>query len=151
VTDSLTATERETWRAVLLVADILRFEVSAAVRPTSGLSPADHSVLMHLDEAPGRRMGQQRLANDMFWSKSRLSRQLSRMQTRGLVERTTDDGVPGVQVLMTTEGRDALQAAAPAHADAVRRYLLETASPDELAAFVRLADRLAERAGANDA
>jgi DNA-binding MarR family transcriptional regulator len=147
VTDPLTPAEREAWRAVLLVADILRFRVAAALRPFSDLSPADHSVLMRLVEAPEQRMGQQRLANEMFWSKSRLSRQLSRMQARGLVERTTDNGARGVQIVLTAEGIDAVRAAAPAHADAVRRYFLETATEDEVAAFLRLAGRLTDSAG----
>ncbi|MDT7667415.1 MAG: hypothetical protein QOC74_198, partial [Pseudonocardiales bacterium] len=57
MTDPLTPAEREAWRAVLLVADILRFRVAAALRPFSDLSPADHSVLMRLVEAPEQRMG----------------------------------------------------------------------------------------------
>src|SRR5882757_11159705 len=98
VTKPLTPGERAAWRAVLLVGDLLRFEVAAEVGPVTGLSPADHSVLMHVDEAPGQQIGQQNLANAMFWSRSRLSRQLTRMQARGLVERTTDGGSPGVRV-----------------------------------------------------
>jgi len=147
VTDPLTPTERDAWRAVLLVADILRFRVAAALRPFSDLSPADHSVIMHLAEAPEQRLGQQRLANEIFWSKGRLSRQLSRMQARGLVERTTDSGTRGVQIVLTAKGSDAVRAAAPVHADAVRRHLLETATEDEIAAFVRLAGRLTDSAG----
>ena len=144
MTDPLTPAERDAWRAVLLVADVLRFRVAAALRPFSDLSPADHSVIMHLAEAPGQRMGQQRLANEMFWSKARLSRQLTRMQTRGLVERTTDTGTRGVQIVLTARGADAVGTAAPVHAEAVRRHLFETATEDELAAFVRLAGRLTD-------
>jgi DNA-binding MarR family transcriptional regulator len=145
VTNPLTPGERAAWRAVLLVADLLRFEVAAEVGPVTGLSPADHSVLMRLDETPGRQVGQQNLANAMFWSKSRLSRQLSRMQTRGLVERTTDGSPPGVRVSMTEAGRSAIRAAAGVHAAAVRRHLIQVASEEELNAFVQLADRIADR------
>ena len=145
VTNPLTPGERAAWRAVLRVADLLRFEVAAEVGPVTGLSPADHSVLMHLDEAPGRQIGQQNLADVMFWSKSRLSRQLTRMQARGLVERTTDGALPGVRISMTEAGRNAIRAAAGVHADAVRRHLIQAASQDELNAFVRLADRIAGR------
>ena len=145
VTKPLTPGERAAWRAVLLVADLLRFEVAAEVGPMTGLSPADHSVLMHLDEAPGRQIGQQNMANAMFWSKSRLSQQLTRMQERGLVERTTDGALPGVQITMTEAGRNAIRAAAEVHAAAVRRHLIQAASEDELNAFVRLADRIVRR------
>jgi DNA-binding MarR family transcriptional regulator len=69
------------------------------------------------------------------------------MQARGLVERTTDNGARGVQIVLTAEGIDAVRAAAPAHSDAVRRYFLETATEDEVAAFLRLAGRLTDSAG----
>jgi len=142
VSDPLTPAELTAWRSVLLAADVLRFRVSAEIRPRTGLSPAEHSVLIHLDEAPDRRMGQRHLADELFWSKSRLSRQLTRMQARGLVNRTSDGGAPGVQVTLTDAGLEVIRAAAPVHADAVRRHLIDAASADELAAIVRLADRL---------
>jgi hypothetical protein len=57
---------------VLLLTDLLRFEVAAEFGPLTGLSQADHSVLQHLDEAPDQRVGQRRLAEEMFWSKGRV-------------------------------------------------------------------------------
>jgi len=149
VTNPLTPGERKSWRAVLLLADLLRFEVAAKVGPLTGLSAADHSVLLHLDEAPEQRMMQKNLAHDMFWSKARLSQQLTRMQARGLVERSTETGLAGVQISMTPVGRDAIRAAEGVHADTIRRNLIEVASEEELDAFVRLADRIAERVAKN--
>ncbi|HEX4246678.1 MAG TPA: MarR family winged helix-turn-helix transcriptional regulator [Pseudonocardia sp.] len=142
MSDPLTAEERAAWRSVLLAADVLRFRVSAEIRPRTGLSPAEHVVLIRLSQSPGRSMGQQHLADELFWSKSRLSRQLSRMQARGLVSRGSDGLAAGVQVELTDAGREAVEAAAPVLADAVRRHLISAASEEELAAIVRLADRL---------
>ncbi|GAB2736668.1 hypothetical protein GCM10010442_67030 [Kitasatospora kifunensis] len=46
--DSLTPAELEAWHAVLTVADMLRFTVAAGVKPGTGLSWADHVVLMQV-------------------------------------------------------------------------------------------------------
>jgi len=140
--DSLTPAELEAWRAVLAVADVLRFRVAAEIRPVTGLSSADHGVLMRLIEEPGYRIPQQSLAERMLWAKGRLSRHLTRMQERGLVARERDGATPGVLVTLTDKGRDAIDAASAVHATAVRRNLLEIASDEELAGFVRLAARL---------
>jgi DNA-binding MarR family transcriptional regulator len=143
VSKRLTAAEVQVWRSVLLLADRLRFRVSQEVRPVTGLSPAEHSVLIHLHDAPGNELGQQALANIMFWSKSRLSHQLTRMQTRGLVRRRPDQATAGMRISLTAAGRKAVEAAADTHADAVRRFLLAKATPEELDVVVRLAERLA--------
>lgn len=140
--DSLTPAELEAWRAVLVAADVLRFRVAAELRPVTGLSSADHGVLLRLIEEPGHRIPQQSLAERMLWAKGRLSRHLTRMQQRGLVARERDGGTPGVLVALTDRGREAIEAASAVHAAAVRRNLLEIASEEELAGFVRLAARL---------
>lgn len=140
--DSLTPAEVEAWRAVLTVADILRFRVGAELRPETGLSGADLGVLMRLKEAPGNCIPQQALADRMLWAKGRLSRHLTRMEERGLVARNRAGSAPGVLVTLTDQGRDTIRAASGIHARAVRRNLLEIASEEELAGFVRLAERL---------
>ena len=138
----LTSAETHVWRSVLVMGDLLRFRVSAEVRKVSDLSPTDHSVLLHLDEAPEGRVLQQRLATAMFWSKSRLSHQLTRMQARGLVERTTDEEIHGVWVSITAAGSEVVASIKPAQARAVRERLFALASEEELTTLVRLADRL---------
>ncbi|MFJ6657091.1 MarR family winged helix-turn-helix transcriptional regulator [Streptomyces sp. NPDC091377] len=144
---SLTDAEQQVWRSVLIVADLLRFRVAADVKPASGLSSADHSVLMRLNEAPDKRLGQQRLADDMFWSKSRLSHQLTRMEQRGLVARGTAPGGRGVEISLTDAGHEAVDAMEAAHAEAVRRHLFRVASEAELTVIVQLAERLKAREG----
>ena len=53
----------------------------------SGLSNADYTVLAVLSEAPERRMRPFDLSRTLGWEKSRLHHQLTRMCSRGLVER----------------------------------------------------------------
>jgi DNA-binding MarR family transcriptional regulator len=140
VTDHLTASELEIWRSALKIADLLRYRVSLDVKEVSDVSQAEHSVLMHIKEA-GASIGQQRLADVMYWSKSRLSRQLSRMQAKGLIRRTPSED-KSVLVKLTTQGRDALEATDAVHTRSVRRNLFEVATEEELTTLLRLADRL---------
>jgi acetyl esterase/lipase len=86
----LSADENHIWRSLLRLSDLLRFRIAADVRKVSDLSVADHSVLFHLAEAESGRMLQQDLASSMYWSKSRMSHQLARMEDRGLLSRMPD-------------------------------------------------------------
>ncbi|MFI6096488.1 MarR family winged helix-turn-helix transcriptional regulator [Lentzea sp. NPDC051213] len=138
--DNLTNGELEIWRSALKIADLLRYRVSLDVKEVSDLSQAEHSVLMHIKEA-GASIGQQRLADAMYWSKSRLSRQLTRMQTKGLIDRLLCDD-KSVLVKLTTQGRGALDVTDAIHAESVRRNLFAVATEEELTTLLRLADRL---------
>ena len=139
---ALSADETHIWRSLLRLSDLLRFRVAADVRKVSDLSPADHSVLLHLAEADSGRMLQQDLASSMYWSKSRLSHQLSRMEERGLLTRMPDSNSRQIVVAITKDGRAVIRAVAPAHAAAVRRHLMNHATAEELTILVRLAERI---------
>ncbi|MFI9387055.1 MarR family winged helix-turn-helix transcriptional regulator [Kutzneria sp. NPDC052558] len=140
--DPLTPAERRAWRAALVVADVLRLRVTADLKSVTDLSHAEQSVLMHIEEVDSGRINQQRLADAMYWSKSRLSRQLTRMQARGLVERSKDSDSLSVTVSLTSRGAQAIRAIEGAHAAAVRDHLLSVATDTELAAVLSLAARL---------
>jgi len=143
---ALSADETHIWRSLLRLSDLLRFRIAADVRKVSDLSAADHSVLLHLAEADSGRMLQQDLASSMYWSKSRMSHQLARMQRRGLVARVecpTD--ARGAFVVLTETGRAAIERAAPAHVETVRQLVFEDITPGELAAVTALTARVLDR------
>jgi DNA-binding MarR family transcriptional regulator len=107
-------------------------EVARRITAATGLSAADFSVLTRAAEAdhPPR---QQDLADALGWTRSRLSRQLSRMEARGLITRCTTPTSTTVQV---TESGQALAAAArTTHAEAVRAALLSRIPKAENASF----------------
>src|ERR1700742_2637354 len=116
---ALSADETHVWRSLLGMSDLLRFRVAADVRRVSDLSPTDHSVLLHLAEADAGLMLQQDLASSMFWSKSRMSHQLARMEDRGLLSRALDPKSRQMAVSITKQGRAVLKDVTPAHAAAV--------------------------------
>lgn len=139
---ALSADETHIWRSLLRLSDLLRFRVASDVRAVSDLSPADHSVLLHLSEVDTGRMLQQDLASAMYWSKSRMSHQLARMSARGLLTREPDAGSRQMAVSITAEGRAVIDTVTPAHAAAVRRHLLNRATAEELTVLVQLAQRI---------
>jgi DNA-binding MarR family transcriptional regulator len=142
VSAALSADETHIWRSLLRLSDLLRFRIAADVRKVSDLSAADHSVLLHLAEADSGRMLQQDLASSMYWSKSRMSHQLARMEDRGLLARMPDSNSRQIVVSITKEGRSVINAVTPAHAAAVRRHLLSHATAEELTILVQLAERI---------
>jgi len=141
---ALSADETHIWRSLLRLSDLLRFRVAADIRDVSDLSPADHSVLLHIAENEPGRMSQQDLTSSMYWSKSRVSHQLSRMESRGLLTRRPDPHSRQLVVAITKEGRAVIKAVTPAHAAAVRRHLLSHATAEELTILVQLAERIGD-------
>jgi DNA-binding MarR family transcriptional regulator len=76
------------------------------------------------------------LADRARSSRSRLSHAVSRLEERGLVRRLdcpTDKR--GQLAVLTEAGLAAVQAAAPGHVTAVRRYLIDQLSPEQLRAL----------------
>jgi DNA-binding MarR family transcriptional regulator len=125
------------------------FDVLAAVR-TLGAPSSSGSWLVPLspaDPQPGARTAHcvrvAALADRMGWSRSRLSRQLGRMERRGLVARVPCelDG-RGDDVELTGAGRHALEAAEPSLADAVRTHFAEALSERQLAALTEICETL---------
>lgn len=141
--EPLSAREREAWRSALVLADSLRSLVSGVVTPATGLSSADYLVLNRLNDAPESRVsGLKALAAKLNWSASRLSHQLKRMGTRGLVERVYEAGTGQVTMTATPMAEQTMRVATALHNEAVRRYFLSVASEEELQVVIDLAKRI---------
>jgi DNA-binding MarR family transcriptional regulator len=150
--EPLSAREREAWRSALVLADSLRSLVSGVVTPATGLSSADYLVLNRLNDAPENRVsGLKSLAAKLNWSASRLSHQLKRMGTRGLVERVYEEGTGQVTMTATPMAEQTMRVATALHNEAVRRYFLSVATDEELQVVIDLATRIqAQRTSQGD-
>jgi DNA-binding MarR family transcriptional regulator len=117
-------TEMARWtlwkRATDAVWDAIVHDVGAA----TGLSGADFAVLTRLVELGDGSLRQQELATSLGWQRSRLSRQISRMATRGLLIREADGAARVIAI--TKAGRDAVAEARPVHAAAIHRALFDS-------------------------
>jgi DNA-binding MarR family transcriptional regulator len=101
-----------------------------------GLSMHDYEILVELSEAPDRRMRMTELADQTAQSRSRLSHQINRMETRGLVTREGCEGDKrGTFAVLTARGAATIGKVAPFHVASVREHFIDQLEPAELIAL----------------
>ncbi|MFD1147595.1 MarR family winged helix-turn-helix transcriptional regulator [Saccharothrix hoggarensis] len=125
--------EARVWQAYLAVNRELHNALERQLVRDSGLSNADYALLAPLSEAPDGLVRSRDLGALVGWERSRLSHQIGRMEKRGLVTREEcPEDARGSMVRLTAAGRAAIESAAPAHVDTVRRYVFDALTDDEV-------------------
>ncbi len=150
MTDSwLSASEQRAWRAFLGLHRELNARLNRQLQAESQLSLSDYEVLVVLSEAAEGRLRPFELCDFLQWEQSRLSHHIRRMEKRGLVAREgcTGDG-RGAFVVLSPMGRAAIEAAAPAHAAAVRSLLFDAMSEEQVAVLEEVFTRSLRDMGA---
>ena len=142
----LDSEEQRAWRAWLDAHARLSARLNRELQATSGLSLSDYDVLVHLTDVPEGRLRAFELGEGLQWEKSRVSRQVARMAARGLVDRqaSPEDG-RGAYVTLTPAGRRAIEDAAPAHVELVRKLLFDGLSPAQVRTLAAVALSVVER------
>jgi DNA-binding MarR family transcriptional regulator len=138
--------EMAAWRGFMTMRFKLMSHLARELQRQTGLSEADYDVLVALSEAPEQRYRLGELGERLDWEKSRLSKQISRMSTRGLV--TRDDCVTdsrGAFAVLTKAGRKAIEAAAPVHVDLVRKWFVDALTPAQLKAMAAIGTAVVDR------
>jgi DNA-binding MarR family transcriptional regulator len=138
--------EQAAWRGFLSMRSKLMSHLGRELQRETGLSEADYSVLVELSEAPGERLRLGELGELLDWEKSRLSKQISRMSTRGLVGREecpTD--ARGAFAVLTKAGRTAIDIAAPVHVQHVRTWFVDALTPAQLDAMTAISTSVVKR------
>jgi DNA-binding MarR family transcriptional regulator len=142
--------QQRVWRRYLSMTAELQAEMNRQLQRDCGLSLADYDVLVALDELAVCRVNE--LGERLGWEQSRLSHQLRRMRTRGLVDRRgADDDRRGATVELTETGRTALEAAAPAHVEFVRDVVFDGVNAADLRAVDRWTSQVLSRLGRGSA
>jgi DNA-binding MarR family transcriptional regulator len=120
----LSAEQQRVWRNYLAMSARLQIEMNRQLQHECGLSLPDYDVLVALDELEACRVND--LGARLGWEQSRVSHQLRRMQSRGLVaKRGADDDRRAAVVELTGEGRAALTSAAHGHVDLIRDVVFD--------------------------
>lgn len=131
----LTGHEQRAWRAILAVHKLLEHRLDRDLHEL-GLSLNDYEILVNLSESPERKMRMSDLAAATIQSRSRLSHQISRMETAGLVTR---ESCPydrrGTFAVLTSHGWDVIRKVAPHHVSSVRRHFMDLLTPDQIEAL----------------
>jgi DNA-binding MarR family transcriptional regulator len=136
----LTADEQRAWRAYLESTRLLNDALDHQMQQDSSMPHTYYEILVHLSEAPERstRMGD--LADRTRSSRSRLSHAVDRLEERGWVERgecPTDRR--GQLATLTDRGFAALEAAAPGHVEAVRSFVIDRLTPEQVTQLEQIA------------
>jgi DNA-binding MarR family transcriptional regulator len=133
--------EAAAWRGLQRMQAQLNARLAQELSGDSDLSYPDYAVLVALTDRPDGEMRSFELGQELGWEKSRVSHHISRMAARGLVtRRKCPSDQRGAFVVVTEQGRRAIQAAAPGHVAAVRRYVIDRLSPDQLDALAAITD-----------
>ena len=142
----LSSTEQRTWRRWLRLNALLPAVLHRELQSDAGLSLPDFEVLVQLTDNPEGRVRVTELARGLHWERSRASHHLTRMERRGLIRREecADDG-RGAWVTLTAEGRTAIEAAAPAHVETVRRLVFEALTSEEVEQLAAVIDKVLAR------
>ena len=108
------------------------------------LSLSEYSALRHLSEAPGRRLRMSELAGAGALSLSGVTRIVTRLEGRGLVqrERSSCDG-RGWNAVLTDAGLHRLRQAWPTHLASVRRHVFDHLNEVDVPAFATALQRFA--------
>lgn len=152
----LNETEAGAWRGLQLMQMRLTARLARELAADSCLSYPDYVVLVALTEQPEGALRVFELAAMLGWEKSRLSHQLRRMESRGLVTKQrcgTDRR--GAVAAVSAKGRQEIEKAAPGHVAAVRRFFVDLLSEEQLRVLASvsqavLAALAAEEAGRDD-
>lgn len=129
----LSDVEQRLWRRWVGVSAKLPAAQHRQLQADSGLSLPDFVVLVLLTESDQGRVRVSDLARGLEWERSRVSHHVSRMQRRGLVRKDEcPDDARGAFVVVTAQGRAAIEAAAPGHAREVRRLVFDQLSASDV-------------------
>lgn len=131
--DWLDPRQQRAWRALQQMTMRLNAELARDLSAHSVLTYTEYAVLVALTDDPSGTVRINELASSLGWEQSRLSHQLARMVERRLVSKQRC-GVDrrGAFVAVTSEGRAAIEAAAPSHVLAVRRLFIDRLTPRQL-------------------
>lgn len=134
------------WRSYMTMSAHLERALERQTQRDAGLSQADYAVLHVLAPAAEKRRRSGELVELLAWEKSRVSHQLSRMESRGLIERTPcEDDLRGTWVAVTAEGRRAFLRATRGHGQLIRELFLDGLTDAERAALESIVARVAAR------
>ncbi len=134
------------WGGLLRSHATMTRAMNAQLVAEHGLTLGDYDVLVHLANAPGRRMRRVDLANSVLLTASGITRLLDRLESEGWVckEHCASDARVTWAVL-TDAGHEKLAEAAQTHHADIARLFTDRLSAEELDALGCLLGRLGSR------
>jgi DNA-binding MarR family transcriptional regulator len=110
-----------------------------------GVSEAEYQVLIGIYSSPEDGIRPTDLAEKIGWENGRLSHQLSRMESKGLVDRRECPvDARSCYIALSKNGRVKIDKTIPVHLKEVKRLFGEALSPDQLKALIEIADAVSK-------
>jgi DNA-binding MarR family transcriptional regulator len=133
VTRWLSDDEQAVWRAYLAATQLLTAQLQRELMRDAGMPHAYYEILVRLSEAPRRTLRMSDLADAAESSRSRLSHAIAKLEAQGWVRREScETDRRGSFAVLTDEGFQALESAAPGHVETVREYLFDRLTPEQV-------------------
>ena len=131
------------WREYYRAGRELTHAFDRRLQGDAGISHPEYLVMLTLWNADHRKLRTGELADELAWEKSRVSHQVTRMVTRGLLERTEcETDARGVWVGLTAEGSRTLLAATRDHTEAIRAWFFDVLTDDEKQVIQAASERI---------
>jgi DNA-binding MarR family transcriptional regulator len=141
--DWLSDEQQADWRRFVALLLRLPTVLDAQLQKDAGINQFDYLVLSGLSEAENRTLRMSELAARASSSLSRLSHVVSRLEAKGWVRR---ESCPGdgrfINAVLTDEGWQKVVATAPGHVAAVREFVVDTLTAEELRQLGAISERL---------
>ncbi|WP_296089165.1 MarR family winged helix-turn-helix transcriptional regulator [uncultured Corynebacterium sp.] len=126
--------ESAAWADFVAMQRELHGELANALHAAANVSEADYAVLAVLQRRRGQSTRPHELTAELGWEKSRLHRQLVRMERRDLVSRRHAEelGPRAIEVTVTKIGEEAFTAALGSHTAKVDEKVVSVLTEEEL-------------------
>lgn len=141
----LDAEEMRAWLAYVEFSTLLSDHLNRQLRRDAGMTHSDYILLAHLSSIPQGRLTMSELAELLKITRSRLTHAVTRLQEAGYVDRREDPASRRNQLaILTEQGRELLERAAPGHVEAVRRAVFDALTPDQVRQLTEIGEAISE-------
>lgn len=146
VVPRMNSEQARAWLALVSTAQLLPAVLDEQLTEEAGLSHFEYGILGALNLAPEQTMRMGDIATSLRSTAPRLSKAVSRLQRRELVERVACQGDGrAINVHLTREGRRTWLKATPPHIELARDTILANLSTEELTALANVLEPIIAR------
>jgi DNA-binding MarR family transcriptional regulator len=129
----LSPEEMRAWIAFLDCSVLLGDYLDQQLRRDAGMTHADYHLLARLSGAPDHTLAMSPLAEQLGFTRSRLTRAVIRLEDPGYVRRRDDPSDRrGQLVQLTHKGMELMTEVAPGHVAAARRAVFDALTPEQV-------------------
>lgn len=139
----LSEAQMRAWRAFLGASTLVSARLNHELDEAAAISMYEYEILVRLFESEAGRVRMSQLADQVSYSRSRLTHTVGRLERAGYVLRSScPNDRRGVYAHLTQAGYEFLAQTAPIHLDGVRRHLINRFTPSELATLTELLEKI---------